>query len=73
MTRWAEQPEREQHEGVLRFIEEERKELENSLERLQRDRDNAIREAVAAGLTQAAVARATDLTRSRVGQIVSEE
>lgn len=57
------------HEKRLQAIEITRKALEEMLVEYRKFRDEAIREAVDAGLTQTSVAEAAGLTRSRVGEL----
>lgn len=61
------------YEKRLQAIEITRKALEEMLVEYRKFRDEAIREAVDAGLTQTSVAEAAGLTRSRVGQIAKGE
>lgn len=73
MTHYADPETQERHEKHLRDLETTRRYLDERLRGYHEERAKAIREAVKAGLTQAAVARAINLTRSRVGQILEEK
>ena len=60
------------HERALIGIGATLASIEDLAENYRYIRDEKIREAAEAGLSNVSIARATGLTRSRVGQIVSE-